>query len=102
MSEAMRDMLVAIEGIYRTCGQPLPVIAPTSLFTSDDPLKDPRGVWDSILRTVFLINKDAGAMVARSVGFFQSFSVMKRKYFSFNGIILSVDDSIVPQPSAKQ
>ncbi|KAJ5206199.1 hypothetical protein N7472_002647 [Penicillium cf. griseofulvum] len=77
MSEALRDILVAIENVYRTCGQPLPVVAPTSLFTSDDPLKDPRGVWDSMIRTIFLISKDAGVMVGRSVGFFRSFSVMK-------------------------
>ncbi|KAJ6054114.1 hypothetical protein N7499_002524 [Penicillium canescens] len=77
MSEALRDILVAIEDLYRTCGQPLPVIAPPSLLTSDDPQKDPRDVWDSMLRTIFLISKDAGAMVGRSVGFFRSFSVMK-------------------------
>jgi hypothetical protein len=102
MSEALRDILVAIEDVYRTCGQPLPVIAPPSLLTSDDPQKDPRDVWDSMLRTIFLISKDTGAMVGRSVGFFRLFSVMKRKAFSIKKIILSVNDSIVPQPSNKQ
>ncbi|KAL4914501.1 hypothetical protein BDW62DRAFT_143293 [Aspergillus aurantiobrunneus] len=77
MPNALRGILVATENMYRTCGQPVPVIEHPPLIAPGDPVQDPRTVWDALMRTIFLTSKDASAMAVRSVGIRRFFSVMK-------------------------
>ncbi|KAL4982612.1 hypothetical protein BDW68DRAFT_182383 [Aspergillus falconensis] len=77
MSGAMRDFLVTTENLYRTHGESIPTLQYLELSELRDPIKDPGAVWKSLNRAVYLISKDAGAMVSRSVGILRSFWAMK-------------------------
>lgn len=79
----MRDILVATEDLYRTCGQPIPVIEYPPLIVPDDPVKQPRAVWDAMMRTIYLTSKDATAIATRSVGILRVFSMTKCTYMFY-------------------
>ncbi|KAL4750110.1 hypothetical protein BDW72DRAFT_194233 [Aspergillus terricola var. indicus] len=74
---AVRDLLVTTENLYRTHGQPIPDLHFPELLATNETVKDPGAVWQSLMRTIYLISKDAGAMVTRSVGILRFFSAMK-------------------------
>ncbi|KAL4978866.1 hypothetical protein BDW66DRAFT_148721 [Aspergillus desertorum] len=76
MSGAVKDLLITTENLYRTHGQPLPTLHHLELSALSDPVRDPEAVWQSLMRVVNLISKDAGAMVTRSVGILRFFSAM--------------------------
>ncbi|KAL4739990.1 hypothetical protein BDV11DRAFT_169622 [Aspergillus similis] len=77
VSSSVRDLLVTTENLYRTHGQPVPALRHPGLSASSDPVRNPEAVWQSLMHQVYLISKDAGAMVTRSVGLLRFFSAMK-------------------------
>ncbi|KAL4999433.1 hypothetical protein BDV10DRAFT_200672 [Aspergillus recurvatus] len=66
ISGAVRDLLITTENLYRTHGQPIPTLQRLELSELGDPIRDPQAVWQSLMRTVYSISKDTGAMVSRS------------------------------------
>ncbi|KAL6235505.1 hypothetical protein BDW75DRAFT_240085 [Aspergillus navahoensis] len=86
ISGAVRDWLVTTENLYRTHGQPVPTLQHLELSALSDPISNPEAVWKSLMHAVYLISKDAGAMVPRSVGKLRSFSAMKPFWQALNRI----------------
>ncbi|KAL4758750.1 uncharacterized protein BDW70DRAFT_169893 [Aspergillus foveolatus] len=65
VSGALRDLLLTTENLYHTHGQPIPALHCPKLPASNDPVRNPEAVWQSLMHTIYLVSKDAGAMVTR-------------------------------------
>ncbi|KAL4819880.1 hypothetical protein BDW67DRAFT_173148 [Aspergillus spinulosporus] len=65
VSAAVRDLLLTTENLYRTHEQSIPALHFPKLPSQNDPVRNPAAVWQSLMHTIYLISKDAGAMVTR-------------------------------------